>query len=240
MRPRRVEMGDALRRFGRRDVEEIEAGGLHVYGARLIRDGHHVPDDVERVGAHLRVREVGLDDHLRRARVGDVDRGEVLRRRLVREPQDTAPVARSLYRHAFSHPAEALQFVMGEQVHVPGECLVGACAWAERCGGFHRRVGERKGAILEWGAGRLQCPNATHWKPGASRIRVLPSARRRARFTIVRPPRRSKTTTGGRSMPVRKALCAVLAIAAVLCAAGAAAQSVRRAARDPEDPHQAA
>ena len=79
------------------------------------------------------VRQVGLADHLGLARIGDVDGGEILRRALVRQPDDAAAVRRDLHRHAFAHAAEAVEQVVGEQLEIPGDGAVGRCRWA-RCG----------------------------------------------------------------------------------------------------------
>ena len=94
---------------GHGDVEQLEAGRLLPVLLGLVGDRHDVADDLERVGAHVALRQVGLHDHLRLARVGDVDGGEVLRRALVREPQDAAAVRRDLDRHAFADAAEAVE-----------------------------------------------------------------------------------------------------------------------------------
>src|SRR5262245_46205566 len=78
----------------------------------------------------MRLRQVGLHHHARLARIGHVDGGEVLRRALVREPQDAAAVGRDLDRHAFAHAAEAVEQVMAEQLEIPGD----RAAVALRCG----------------------------------------------------------------------------------------------------------
>ena len=111
-------MADRARPLRHADVEQLEAGGLQAVLAHLVGDRHQVARHLERVGAHLRVRQVGLHDHLRRARVGDVDRGEVLRRALVRQPQDAAAVLRQLQAHALAHAAEAVEGVLRQQLHV--------------------------------------------------------------------------------------------------------------------------
>ena len=84
------------------------------------------------------LRQVGLHHHLRLARIGDVDAGEVLGRALVREPEDAAAVRRDLDRHAFAHAAETLQFMLGEKLEVPGHRLVTAFGQRARIG--HRHV----------------------------------------------------------------------------------------------------
>ena len=87
----------------------------------------------------MRLRQVGLHHHLGLARIGDVDGGEILRRALVREPEDAAAVGRDLDRHAFAHAAEAVEHVMGEQLEVPGDgppLLIGLFAGAAFGAGF--------------------------------------------------------------------------------------------------------
>ena len=119
-------MRDELRLLRHADVEQVETRGRQPRRLRLVGNRHHVADDVERIRAHLRVRQLGLDHDPRGARIGHVDAGEVLRRRFVREPQDAAAVARELHRHALADAAEALQLVMGEKAHVERERLIGA------------------------------------------------------------------------------------------------------------------
>ena len=79
---------------------------------RLVGDRHDVADRLQRIGAHLRLRQVGARDDLRVLRVGDIDRGEVLRRALMRQPQDAPAVLGELHRHAFAHAAEAVERVV--------------------------------------------------------------------------------------------------------------------------------
>ena len=138
---RGVEVRDELRRFRLADVEEIEARRLQVHLARLVRNRHHVADDVERVRAHLRVRQLGLHHHLEVLRIGDVDRGEVLRRRLVRHPQDPAPVLRELHAHALADAAEARELVVRQQLHVERQRLIGTGANSGKRRGHRRSYG---------------------------------------------------------------------------------------------------
>jgi hypothetical protein len=123
-------MRDELRLLRGTDVEEVHARRRHAGGGRLVSDRHDVADDVERVRAHLVVRELGLHHHLRLERVGHVDCGEVLGRRLVREPQDAPAVFRHLHIGAFADAAEAVELVMPEQLHVEAERLSGPRARA--------------------------------------------------------------------------------------------------------------
>ncbi len=67
------------------------------------------------------LRQVGLHHDLGLARIGHVDGGEILRRALVREPQDAAAVGRDLDRHAFAHAAEAVEHVVADELEVPGD-----------------------------------------------------------------------------------------------------------------------
>ena len=137
MRTRAVEEADRLRLLRHRNVEQLEAGGLEPDLLGLIRDRHDVVGDLERVRAHVGLRQVGLHHHLRLARIGDVDRGEILRRALVRQPQDAAAVGRDLHRHALAHAAEALQLVLRQQLEIPGDRLVAAARQRARVGDGH-------------------------------------------------------------------------------------------------------
>ena len=119
-------MGNELRLFRYADVKQVEARGSQSGRLCLVGDGHHLADDIERIRTQLRVRQLSLNNDARLARIGDVHAGEILGRRLVREPQDAAAVAGELQRHAFAHAPETLQLVMGNQAHVQRQRLVGA------------------------------------------------------------------------------------------------------------------
>ena len=123
-RPRAVEERDRLRILRLRNVEQLEAGRLQILLRGLVGDRHHVAAGLERVRAHVGVRQIGLADDLGLARVGDVDGGEILRRALVRQPDDAASVRRDLHRHAFAHAAEAREHVVGQQLEIPGHGLI--------------------------------------------------------------------------------------------------------------------
>src|SRR5207244_12580671 len=56
---------------------------------------------------------------LRRARIADIDGGEVLRRAFVGEPQDAAPVLGDLDRHALADPAEPVELVVCQLPKIP-------------------------------------------------------------------------------------------------------------------------
>src|ERR1041384_1040010 len=79
---------------------EIERGGLQAELGHLVGDRHQVARDLERIGAHLRVRQVGLHHHLGRAWIADVDRREIPGRAFVREPEDPGALPGELHRHA--------------------------------------------------------------------------------------------------------------------------------------------
>src|SRR5712692_7648899 len=83
------------------------------------------------------LRQVGLHHHLGLARIGHVNRGEILRRALVREPEDAAAVGGDLDRHAFAHAAEAVEQVVGDEPEIPGDRS--AVAAPARHGGFPLR-----------------------------------------------------------------------------------------------------
>ena len=120
-RPRGVEPRHRPRAGGIGHVEDLEARRLHARTARLVGHDEEVADQVERVRAHLAVRQVALEDHARPPRLGHVDAGDVLRPGLVGQPQHTATVPRELDDHALAAVAEAVQGMVGEELHVaPG------------------------------------------------------------------------------------------------------------------------
>ena len=121
---RAVHERDRLRIFRHRDVEQLEAGGLLARLLDLIGHRHDVADHFERVRAHVALRQLGLRHDLRLARIGDVDRGEILRRAFMRQPDDAPPVLGDLDRHAFAHAAEAGELVVGDELEIPFD-LVG-------------------------------------------------------------------------------------------------------------------
>ncbi len=123
-RARRVEIGDRLRLLRPRHVEQIEAGGLLAGLLRLVGDGEQVAADLQAVGAHEALRQRGLHDHARVARVAHVEAREVLRRALVRGPEDTPPVGRDLDRQPLAHAAETVELVMREELEVPQRGMV--------------------------------------------------------------------------------------------------------------------
>ena len=139
MRARAVVERDRVRLLRVGDVEQLHAGRLQALLLGLVGDRHDVAAGLQRVGAHVALRQVGLAHHLGLARIGDVDGGEILRRALVREPDDAAAVGRDLHRHAFAHAAEAVEQVVGEQLEIPGDDAVGAGAcrpWRPTAGFF--------------------------------------------------------------------------------------------------------
>ena len=116
-----VEERDPLRVFRGRDVEQFDAR-LRVAGLlRLIGDRQDVADRLQRVGAHAVVRQIGARDDLQRLRVGDIDRGVVLRRALMRHPQDAPAVLGQLHRHALAHAAEPVERMVGKLPEIPDQ-----------------------------------------------------------------------------------------------------------------------
>jgi hypothetical protein len=115
------------------DVEDLEAGRLQPDRLGLIGDDEQIAGKVERVRAHVAVGQIRLEDDGRLARIGDVDRGDVLRRRLVRQPEHAPAVARELDDHALADVAEPAEVVLREQRHVPGR----------GCGGHGRLRADR-------------------------------------------------------------------------------------------------
>ncbi len=120
---RAVEERDRARLLRHRDVEQLHAGRLLTLFLGLVSDGHDVPAGLQRVGAHVRLRQVGLHHDLGLARIGDVDGSKILRRALVRQPEDAAAVRRDLNRHALAHAAEPVEQVVAEQLEIPGDGL---------------------------------------------------------------------------------------------------------------------
>src|SRR5262249_31408721 len=132
----RIEERDGAWTAGIRDVVDLESGRLRSSQARLVGDDEEIAHQIERVRSHLAMREVRLEDHLRRARIADVDRGHILRRRLMSEPQYAAAVPRDLDDHALAAVAEAAEIVMGEEPH-----LQGWIGWTDDDLPRHRRKG---------------------------------------------------------------------------------------------------
>ena len=129
MRPRAVEERDRFRIFRLGNVEQFEARRLHIFLLGLISHRHQVAAGLQRVRAHIGVRQVGLTHHFGLARVGNVDGGEIFRRALVSEPDDAPAVGRDLHRHAFAHAAETAEHIVGQKLEIPGD---GSIAVGER------------------------------------------------------------------------------------------------------------
>ena len=133
VRSRRIEMRDEARYLGRADIENVEPGRLQAWIPGLVRHDHCVADNIQRIRAHPRMRQLGLDDDFGVARIAHVHRGEILRRRFVREPEDAPLIAGDLHPHAFAHAAKSLQFMVRKQFHVQRERLFGAGSAAWKC-----------------------------------------------------------------------------------------------------------
>jgi hypothetical protein len=120
MRARGVVVRDLAGLFGLADVPDREARRLvrRLDAADLVRNDHQVADDLDRIRAHLAVREVGLNDDFRLLRVGHVDAGEVLRRAFMAEPHDAAAVLGLVHPHAFADAAKAVELVLRNELHV--------------------------------------------------------------------------------------------------------------------------
>jgi hypothetical protein len=118
-RTRGIEHRHRPRSGGIGHVEDLEARRRHARAARLVGDDEEIADQVKGVRSHLSVRQVALEDHSWSSGVSHVDRGDVLRLGLVCEPQHTPVVPRELDDHALSAVAEAVQTMVGEELHVP-------------------------------------------------------------------------------------------------------------------------
>jgi hypothetical protein len=124
MRAGAIEEPDRFRILRLGNVEHLETGRLQVLLRGLIGNRHQVAAGLERIGAHVGVRQIGLAHHLRLARIGHVDRGEVLRCALVRQPDDAPAVRRDLHRHALAHAAKAAEHVVRQKLEIPGNRLI--------------------------------------------------------------------------------------------------------------------
>ena len=67
----------------------------------------------------MRLRQVAAGDDLGRARIADIDRGEILRRAFVGEPQDAPPVLGDLDRHALADAAKAVELMVRQLPEIP-------------------------------------------------------------------------------------------------------------------------
>ncbi len=67
----------------------------------------------------MRLRQIAPRNDLGRARVADIDGGEVFRRALMGEPQDAAAVLGDLDRHALADAAKAVKLVMRQLPEIP-------------------------------------------------------------------------------------------------------------------------
>src|ERR1700724_4584471 len=70
--------------------------------------------------------QIRLYPHFRLARSGDIDRGEILRRALMGEPENAPTVGRDLNRHTLPHAAESVERMLHDQLEVPGYGLIRA------------------------------------------------------------------------------------------------------------------
>ncbi|MNY33627.1 hypothetical protein D3C86_1679130 [compost metagenome] len=110
------------------NVPHVESGRFCAGRLDLAGNHHDIAHNIQRVGADLHVWELRLADQPRFARIGDIDRGEILRRRFMRHPQNASAIARLLHRNAFAKPTESIEFVLGQQAHIErqrGVCSAG-------------------------------------------------------------------------------------------------------------------
>ena len=122
-----VDERDRLRFFGHRNIEQFEARRLLPRLLHLISDRHDVAGDFERIGAHEGLRQLGLHHDLGLARIAHIDGGEILRRALMRKPDDAPAVLGDLDRHALAHAAKAFQLVMGDKLEIPFDLVGHSC-----------------------------------------------------------------------------------------------------------------
>src|SRR5580693_140493 len=69
------------------------------------------------------LRQIGPRNDLRFARIADVDGGEILRRALMRQPEDATTILGYLNRHALANAAEPIELVMRELPKIPNRRL---------------------------------------------------------------------------------------------------------------------
>jgi hypothetical protein len=117
-------MGYEAGGFGNRDIKKFEPCGLQAHNLRLIGNRQRIPRDIERIRSHPRVGELGLHNHTGVTRICDIDPSEVLRRRLMGEPEDAAPISGLLHRYTFSDAPKAIELVVGEETHVVRQGLL--------------------------------------------------------------------------------------------------------------------
>src|SRR5215470_3528649 len=117
---RAVEETDRAWLLGLRDIEELDPCRGHAHGRGLVGNRHDIAADLKGIGAHLPVRQVLLKDQPGMTRVAHIDRGEILGRRFMREPEDAPSTPRELQAHALADIAEARKFVVSEKLHVEG------------------------------------------------------------------------------------------------------------------------
>ena len=118
MRTGRIEKRDRRRRLRFADVEEFDARGLGAGLGHLIGDGENIARCLQRIRAHIVVRERGLADDARRARIADIDAGEILWRPFMRDPEDPASILRDLQAHALPDATEAAHGVVRQELHI--------------------------------------------------------------------------------------------------------------------------
>jgi hypothetical protein len=124
MRPGAIKERNRFRIFRLGNIEQLEARGLQILFRGLIGDRHHIPASLQRVRPHVGVRQIGLADHFRLARIGHIDGSEILRRAFVRQPDDAPPVGRDLHRHSLAHAAEASEHIVRQKLEIPDDGLV--------------------------------------------------------------------------------------------------------------------
>ena len=123
---RTIEVRNKFGLFGRADVKQVNSGRLDANGAGLISHRHDVAHHIQRIGAQLHVRQVGLHDQLGVAWVGHIHARKVFWRRFMRQPEDAAPIACQLHGHALPQTTKARKLVVREQLHVERKGLIRA------------------------------------------------------------------------------------------------------------------
>src|SRR4029453_13784173 len=120
-----VEKSDAL---GRRWVADIVNPHTDTRQPRLVRlVGHQqqVIEHSERIRAQIRIGQIGLQYDLRIGEITHIQGSDIFRGPFGRDPKNAAPIRELLESNALSGVAEAIQVVMGDQLHVFDFLVVG-------------------------------------------------------------------------------------------------------------------
>ena len=111
-----------------RNVVELDAGRFHAYVRGLVGHAQRVANDIQRIGAHVLVRQLGLHHHFHVARIANIDAGKILGGGFMRDPQDPPAVRSELQVDALAQPTKTVEFVLPEMLEIPDQGICGAGA----------------------------------------------------------------------------------------------------------------